>query len=45
MNSFDYDRIHNMNPKELEQFLKGLVNRNTKKCSRCGRTPRYHIKV
>lgn len=45
MNIFDYDRIHNMNPKELEQYLKGLVNRDTKKCSRCGRTPRYHIKV
>ena len=41
----NYDRIRNMNDKELEQFLKSLSNRDTRKCSRCGRKPRYHIKV
>lgn len=41
----DYEAIRKMNDRELAEFLRGISNRDTSKCSRCNRAPRYHIKI
>lgn len=41
----DYEAIRNMSDKELAEFLQGISSRQTSRCSRCNRAPRYHIKI